>query len=254
MKIISSLKNYRMPHGLHLQFFVAFITLVKKFEVLIPKLGVLFDMLQEYVEKEDTSYKVVRKSDISEQKAEKDRLRDDIVVAIKNMLKSFLFHFDERVRDAAKRVKIIFDNYNKPTPIIKLPYDAETIAINNFIQELENKYAADIQLLGLTDWINELTVRNAAFEQLTISYNEQLSEKTPLRPKETRQATDDAYKDIITVIEGTVVLEMKEKGLKDITESEYYPFISELNNLITHYNIQIARHIGRLLAEKEKEK
>jgi hypothetical protein len=241
-----------MSNGLHLQFFVALVDLIKKFPFIASKIGVLFDILRECIEKEDISYKVIRKSNISELKAEKDRSRDDIVVAIKNMLKSVLLHFDEKVRDAARRLKIVFDTYDKPTPIIKLPYDAETIAINNLVHDFENKYAADIQLTGLTEWVRELAVRNNDFIQLTVSYNEQLSEKTPLRPKETRQATDDAYKDIVTAIEGLIVLEMKEKSLKDETLSEYYPFVVELNNLITHYNNQIAQHLGRIHAEKEK--
>jgi hypothetical protein len=253
MKRITKIRNYQMSHGLHLQFFVALLTLIKKFDFVMQKIGILFNILHECIEKEDLSYKIVHKSDISELKAEKDRSRDDMVAAMKNILKSALLHFDEDVRNAARRLKIVFDTYDKPTPIIKLPYDVETAAINNLIQEFEDKYASDIQLTGLTDWIKELAVRNKDFEQLALSYNEQLSEKTTLRPKETRQATDNAYKDIITVIEGLIVLEMKEKDLKEETESAYYPFVSELNNLIAHYNIQVAQHLGRLEAKKEKE-
>jgi hypothetical protein len=254
MKRVIKIRNYQMLHGSHLQFFVTFVALVKKFGFIMQKIGVLFDILCACVEKEDISYKVIHKSSISELKTEKDRARDDIVAAIKNILKSMLLHFDENVREAAKRLKIVLDTYDKPTPIIKLPYDIETAAINNLLQEFENKYAADVQLTGLTEWVKELTVRNKDFEQLTMSYNEQVTEKTTLRPKETRQATDDAYKDIITAIEGLMVLEIKEKNLKEDSESEYYPFVSELNNLIIHYNNQVAQHLGRIHAEKEKEK
>ncbi|MDR2408508.1 MAG: DUF6261 family protein [Bacteroidales bacterium] len=254
MKKIIKVRIYQMSNGLHLQFFIALVDLIMKFEFIMQKIGVLLNILRACVEREDISYKVVRKSDLSELKADKDRARDDIVAAIKNMLKSLLLHFDENAREAARRIKIVFDAYDKPTPIINLPYDVETVAINNLVQELENKYADDIQLTGLTDWVKELAVRNNDFDLLTKSYNEQLAEKTTLRPKETRQATDNAYKDIVTAIEGFIVMEMKENNLKDETESEYYPFLSELNNLITHYNNQLAQHLGRLEAKNKKEK
>lgn len=254
MKKINTIRSYQMTHGLHLQFFVALIILIKKFEFITLKIGVLLDLLRACVEKEDLSYKIVHKSDISKLKAEKDQSRDDMVAGIKNALKAALYHFDKNVREAARRLKIVFDHYDKPKPIIDLPYDIETVTIKNLVQEFENKYAADIQLTGLTEWIKELNVRNNDFEQLSLSYNKQLSEKVTLRPKETRLETDNTYKDIITVIEGLIILELNEKALKDETESEYYPFVKELNVLIAHYNDQVARHLGRIHAEKEKEK
>jgi hypothetical protein len=245
MKRITKIKNYLMPNDLHLQFFTAFLAMVTRYDLIIRKLGILLDTLRTCVEKEEISYKVIRKSDLSELKAESDRRRDDIVAGIKNLLKSLLYHFDENVRKAVRRLKILFDTYDKPTPIINLPYDAETAAINNMIQELEGKYADDVEIAGLTSWLKELAIRNKVFEQLAADHNIELSEKTPFRPKDTRQETDQAYKIIVTALDGLVALE---------GETEYAPFLSELNTLIKHYNDQVAQHLGHLQAEKEREK
>jgi hypothetical protein len=78
-----------------------------------------------------------------------------------------------------------------------------------------------------------------------MDYNEKLSGKTPLRPKDARRETDEAYKNMIETLDGLIHLE----GIE-----EYAGFVSELNILIKHYNDQVALHLGRIQAAKEREK
>jgi hypothetical protein len=250
---IEKTKNYQYTNALHLQFFIALVTLIKKFGVNILKIGALFDKICSAIEKEESAYKVIRKSDISNLKAESDHVRDDIVVGIKKLLESALHHFDAAIREAAYRLKIVFDTYDNPTPLIHLSYDAETLSINNMLQEWENKYMADLEILGLITWVKELRDRNNAFDELTKRYSEQLAEKTPLRPKEVRRETDELYKQIILVINANIIMETEEnENVKNDGESAFAPFVNELNVLIKHYNDLLAQHLGRLEAKKEK--
>jgi hypothetical protein len=243
---IEKVRNYLMPNDLHLQFFVALIYLIKKFNPAALKINVLFDLLCACIEKEDTCYKVVRKSDFSRLKEESDHARDDIVAGIKNHLKSRHKHFDLAVCEATNRLMIVFDNYDNPTPLIHLPYDAETIAINNMLQELESeKHASDVDITGLGEWLIELRSRNNAFNQLVIAYNEQQSEKPLFRPKNARKETDEVYKNIVYVINALMIME---------GEEAYSPFVIELNTLVKHYNDLLMQHLGRVHAKKEKEK
>jgi hypothetical protein len=170
-------------------------------------------------------------------------VRDAIFIGIKDVIKSMLRHFDANVRAAAQRIKIVIDTYNNPDPLIDLPYDAETVAINNFLQELDSNYAADMLLTGLQAWIEELRARNNAFEELTREYNEQQAGKPSFSLKDARADTDKAYKDIIAAINGLLILD---------DESSYEPFVAELNTLIKHYNDLIAQHQGRLEASRVK--
>jgi hypothetical protein len=245
MKHIQEVRNYQLPNVLHLQFFVALIGLIRKSDFVQSKIGKLYDRLCLCVEKEDRCYKIIRKSNLSALKAESDHARDDIVAGIRNVLRFSLQHFDIKVREAAHRLEIVFDTYNKPTRMIDLPSDAETVAIKNMLQVFEDKYASDIEIVGLKKWLGELRFRNNAFDQLATNDNEQQAEKPDFDYKEVRHETDAVYKDILLVLNGLMAME---------GETEYLSFVHELNSWVKHYNDLLVRHLGLVDTEKEREK
>jgi hypothetical protein len=253
--IIEKAKNYQFTNALHLQFFIALLILIRKFGANVLKISSLFEKICKSVEQEESGYKIIYKSDLSHLKAESDHARDKILSGIKKLLESALLHYDAAIYEAAYRLQIVFDAFDRPTTIINLPYDAETVSINNLIQEWESKYMSDLEITGLVPWVQELRKRNDAFDELTKRYSEQLAEKPSLRPKETRRKTDELYKQIILVINANIVVEKEEQEEKGIDEESIYaPFVNELNVLIKHYNDLLAQHLGRLEAKKEKEK
>jgi hypothetical protein len=238
---INNVKSYLLSNALHLQFFIAVVGLVKKFAQNLRKITAQSEALEACVDNEDLYYKIIRKSNISIVKEEGDKARDKMIVGIKSAIKTALFHFDDKIREAATRIKIVFDAYNSPQPLTKLHYDAETVAVNNLLQELDGKYAADVQITGLSQWIEELRVRNKAFEELAKEYNEEQAEKPSIRPKEARNNTDKAYNDIVAAVNGLLIID---------GETDYVNFVTELNTLIKHYNDIIAQHRGRIKSEK----
>jgi hypothetical protein len=244
MKLINIHRNH-LTNALHLQFILEVIKLIKKFNSVLLKIPVLFDILCKCAEKEDLCHKIIHKSNLSKLKMEIDHARGTLVLGIKDELKATRRHFDEDVQEAGRRLKIVFDRYNKPISLVNQPYDAETAGINNLIKELEEKHAEDIKLIGLTPWLEKLRTRNEEFEQLANAYTEQKAEKPFFQPKEARRETDEAYKKIVYAINGLLVLE---------DETEYTAFVNELNILIKHYNDTLAQHLGRIHAGKEKAK
>jgi hypothetical protein len=244
MKLVNIHKNH-LTNSLHLQFVIDVIKLIRKFNPVLLKIPKLFDKLCTCAEKEELCYKIIHKSNISKTKMEIDHARDTLVLGIKDELKAGRRHFDEKVREAAYRLKIVFDTYNKPISLANQPYDAETVGIYNFIKELVEKHYEDVKLVGLMPWLEKLRSLNEEFEQLTNAYTEQKAEKPLFQPKEARRETDEAYKKIVYAINGLIVLE---------DETEYTAFVNELNVLIKHYNDSLARHLGRIRAGKEEEK
>jgi hypothetical protein len=239
------IKRYLLTHSLHLGFVTAALALLNASEFIRKKIGVLYDQFAECVRIEDLCYKIISKSDLSSLKAEQDHLRDIIVSCIKRLIKTFLLHYNLNMSAAARRLKIVIDTFDKDTPIINQLYDAETVTIRNLIKILREQYAADIELLGLTDWLKELEIRNETFDSLAKDYNEELAKKNASRSKEVRQNTDEAYDHIIEALSGLIRLE----GI-----GEYESFVDELNELVWHYNTRVAQHLGSLHAKKEKEK
>jgi hypothetical protein len=237
---LGNIKSYLLSNALHLQFVIAVMNLIKKFVHVLSKITAQSEILQVSIDKEDLCYKVIRKSDLSAEKEECDQARDTIITGVKDAVKSSLRHFDAGIRAAAQRIQIVLDTYDNPVSLAKLSYDAETVAVNNLLQEFDGKYAADVQITGLTAWVEELRRLNKKFEQLADAYNEQQAEKPSARLKDVRKETDKAYQDIITVINGLIIME---------GEVNYAPFVNELNTLIKHYNDLIAQHQGRLHEE-----
>jgi hypothetical protein len=194
--------------------------------------------------KEESCYKIVRKSDLSRMKEEMDKARDTVIIGVKHMIKAGIRHFDKDIREASQRLKIVFDTYDKPIPIIHLQYDAETATINNLLQELNNKYAADMQKIGITSWMTELQAKNNEFDHLVKSYLGEESEKSPFHLADMRKETDKVYHDIVAYINALVLIDK---------ETSYDQFITEMNTLIKHYNDVFAQHQGRLNSTIENE-
>jgi hypothetical protein len=242
---IENLKTYLLSNAWHLQFMIAVMALLRKSgQNILGKIGTQYEILRACIEKEDRCFKVIRKSNYSALKDDKDHSRNTLIIGFKDAVKSALRHFDADVREAAQRIKIVFDTYNRPTLLTNLPYDAATIAVSNMLQEFEGKYAADIQTTKLAEWIIELRACNNAFDALAVAYNEEQAEKPPFNAKEVRKETDRAFQDMITIISALILMD---------SEREYVTFLTELNALIKHYNDLLAQHLGRIHARKEKE-
>ena len=60
--------------------------------------------------------------------------------------------------------------------------------------------------------------------------------------KESRKGVDLAYKDIVKRITAWIEIE---------SETDWRPFVNELNALITHYHDILAQHLGRVHGKKQ---
>jgi hypothetical protein len=238
---IDSINSQHLTHALHLQFANETKSKIEKFGTATLKIVPQYETFCASIAKEDLCYKVIRKSDLSEAKENADQARDAVIKGINEAVRTALRHFDPVVTEAAKRLKIVMDTYNSPKPLTTLPYDAETAAIVNLLQELEGKYAVDVQTTGLTAWVAKLHERNDTFDRLAKEYIEQQAAKPPYRMKDVRNETDDAYRKIVLVINALIVME---------SETTYAPFVAEQNELIKHYSDLIAQHLGRNKAKK----
>jgi hypothetical protein len=232
------------PHSLHFPFVSEMEALFLKHDTnalnIVPQATKFSSLLVQ----ESECYKIVRKSNYSDLKEEVDNERDSILIAIKDAIKISLRHYSLEVKEAAKKIKIVFDTYNRPVFMAHQSYDAETTSIENFLRDLNNNYSEEVKITGLTEWLTELGTLNNRFAQLVKDSREQGAKKTNLRMVEVRRNIDRAWKDIILLIKGDIVR---------YGEENYVDFAADWNELVKHYNDVWAQEQGRKKAKEEKE-
>jgi len=208
--------------------------------------GVL-DVEKEYAEfkksfaTEDDSFKIVRKSAVTKDISEADAHRDVVFSGFRTQVKGQKNHFDGLVAAAAYRVTVLLDSYGN---LALETLDKETADIINLVQELKGKYSADIQLLGLTEWVNELEIRNQEFSTLMSQRFSEASEKATLVSlRIARGDTDVKCRAIVGRINAGIIFNGPEK---------YEAFVRDINVRFERYNNAIAQRKGRAKAKANK--
>ena len=137
------------------------------------------------------------------------------------------------MREAAKRVKVIFDTYGNLVP---KPDDEESGLISSLIEDLRIKVPADIATIQLIDWIAELERLNNAFIALEATRNSEEAKKSELRMKNVRVVVDAAYNKIVKRINALIIV---------TGEAPYAEFVKELNARIGRAQDSIALSKGQ---------
>lgn len=214
------------------QFYTEFKGVVEQYTPQTLEIEKLFtDFLTLYANA-DEALEIIRKSATTEQIAEADNVRDSVFRGFSDAVKSAGNHFDNSKREAAKRLKIIFDQFGN---IARKPYDEETASIYNFLQEINAK-SADVTSLGLSDWVTQLDAENKAFEALMKNRYDENASKTALRMKDVRIETDRCYRDILDRIDALILINGEEK---------YAPFVKDMAVRVDRFENLLAQRKGR---------
>jgi len=220
---IQNLHTHGMRNDSHFQFHTEFKDLVAKNGAEALKIGQQFQSYIPLYDRVDTALKKINKSILTEQIQEADKARDEIWGGIIDMNNAALKHFSPETREAAKKLKILFDTYGN---IAKKPLNEQTSATYNILQELEGKYAADVQTVGISQWVAELKARNNAFSDLVKERFDESALKTDIVLKVARAELDKVYRTIAERINALVIVE---------GAAAYETFIRTLNVIVKKY-------------------
>jgi hypothetical protein len=215
--------------------------LITRFTVEALKLQRYYPAYAQALAEENEALNIVRKSTFTGPIAQADHTRDTTTEGLEDMINASLRHFRANVREAARRLKIVFDSFEGLTT---KPYDQQTTATLKLIELLETKYAADVATLRLGDWVNELKENNQAVVALVGERYTDESEKSPLKMKPARKALDAAYRNVVKLIDALMFVEGPEA---------YEAFVVELNQRIEKYNTRLSQRDGRNQKDDEPE-
>ena len=230
---IASLYLHNQRNAAHYQFQTDFNDFVIKYTP--QALGIVEDYAayQPLLQDEGVALVAITKSATTEEIDGADKNRDFTFRGTADKVTNSLNHFDPQVREAARRVKIIFDTYGNLAP---KPDDEESGLISSLIDDLRTKVPADIATIQLIDWIAELERLNNAFIALEATRNSEEANRTELRMKHVRVDVDAAYNKIIKRINALIIV---------TGEGPYAAFVKELNARIARAQDSIALSKGQ---------
>ncbi|GBU24898.1 hypothetical protein R83H12_01533 [Fibrobacteria bacterium R8-3-H12] len=231
MTKISKIQPLHLRNDAHFQFHTEFKDLVAQHNPETLKITPLFEAYLPLYGRVDEALKKIVKSEYTAKIHEADKARDEIWAGMAEMNDAALKHFNPATREAAGRLKIVFDTYGN---VANKPLNEETSAIYNILQELQGKYAADMDAVGITQWATELQTRNAAFETLVKErFDETAARTTDIVMKQARAQLDEAYRGIVELVNALAVVE----GV-----AAYEAFIKTLNAVIAKYAVKHHHH------------
>jgi hypothetical protein len=224
------LKNLRNAE--HFQYQTEFKTQVENSTATALGIETQFHNFQSIYTGESEALVYISKNSQTDILGESDSYRDRIFRGFCDTARAACNHFIPEKAEAAKKLTIIFDTYGNLT--IEA-YDEETAKITSLVNDLQVNHSAEINLLGVADWVDELKASNIGFEDIkNTRYNEETS-KTTLRMKQVRIETDKMYQDMINRINAQILLN---------GESNYKDFVIAINQRIENVRLVLAKRKG----------
>jgi len=230
---IDSFYRKNLRNDEHFQFHTEFRDLVAANGAESLKIAAHFAIYEPALEREDEGLKRIVKSVYTEKIRDADKARDETYSGMVEISAASLKHYVPEVREAAKKLKILFDTYGN---VSAKPLNEQTSAVHNILQELKGEYLSAAQTVGINGWVYELEARNNAFETLVKGRFSEAASKTGVVVKVAREEVDAAYDTIVDRLNALVIVE---------GEEAYAAFIRTLNTVIAKYAAVLNARLGK---------
>jgi hypothetical protein len=187
-------------------------------------------------EAEKSVLNLVQKNTYTERLIAADEARDKPIRGFFKVVKGMLNHFNPNVEQAAYNINIINQSFAE---ITYLSNEKQTAAVDSFLAALRAKNA-DIETLGLKDWVTEIETTQNVFVTVVKSRNEEDDAKPMYNMKAARNETDVTYRALVDRINAFITIEGNAK---------YANFVTKLNGRIDQFERAMAQRSGRAKAE-----
>lgn len=231
MKKFKSLLFRILPNAAHFNYFSQVsIHLSAAGSAVLAALGDLTAQLNMWLNKETALMEWVKKSILTGQIAEADHRVDQALVALNAQVHAMEYNPVPAKAEAAHGLKIMLKNYGS---VYSKPYEEQEGDVRAILLQLRGAYSADVTLLGLSAYVDELDV---AFEE----FRQQLAQrdtKSLQKPDETfptvRRGIEAVYHRMVTLVDAGAALN---------TSPDFAALIDKLNPEIERLNAEFHRH------------
>ncbi|MDR2981082.1 MAG: DUF6261 family protein [Puniceicoccales bacterium] len=190
----------------------------------------------------DVAMEVVRRSVYTGQMRVADQQRKSAYRRLRVAAFEFTKEDDPNKRLAAERIANIIRHYGN---FATGPRAERTYALTNMLQDLREKCAVDLQLLGLAAWVGELEAKNLAYKELKSQRHTEKSEVPVMKVPEARLEVDASY--------AVIVKQLAAHHAWKPDDDNCATLIAKLNNRVDYYNNLLAQRRGVSAARKARQ-
>ena len=185
------------------------------------------DALKAAFNEENRYFALSKKSASTDEILAADADRDTLYSAYYRSVKSFLRVSSSDLHTAAKTLwQSLVDYGIKPS----MQLERETGAIQNLLEDCEQKYSAEVAKLGLQTVLASLKTANAKVSELLYSRTTEQSKQVAGALRKARQQSDEAFKQVRKVANAMATL-----GSAEVLK----PFADFVNQLIKRYEDEV---------------
>ncbi len=146
---------------------------------------------------EDDCYKIITRSELSDQIREADQVRDNTYIGLRTMIEALQRVGTAQQKESATRVLLAMKDYGIRTDA---RYEVESTNIAQLIQQLEGALSTDCTTLGLTALVSQLKTENQTVIDLISQRNEEQAGVDPSALRTARQQSDAVYTEAVMII------------------------------------------------------
>lgn len=184
------------------------------------------------IQKEDAALKLSNKSLTTDDIVAADKEQDKLLGKYKKAVKSYL---DFPNADIAKAAKVLNQHLTDYSIKTTWQIDKEAGMVKNLVNDLKDKYATEVETLGLSVFVTELTRANSTLiELLNLRTEERMTQEIGAM-KAARAEVDNAYRTLILIVNAYMVVEGEEK---------YSDFALFMNALIKEFKQNVLGQSG----------
>lgn len=222
-KQIEEIGVQRMRNGAHYTFVTNILSRAKGDAKVTAKAATYVTALEQAVAVEDECLKLSQKSLKTDTLAQADRERDSVYNSYK---RAVLNYSAISVGDMAGAAEVLRQHIRDYRINTRDQLDQETGMLMNFISDLEDKYATQVETLGLTKFVARMKEANERVREVTLERdNERLGRQVGAM-KAAREKTDEAYADLVMMVNALSVVN---------GDADYAPFIDYANLQVTQF-------------------
>lgn len=223
MKQIDTIQLDRLNNGAHFTFHSNTLARAKADTVIAEKCLKFITPYETNINGEDDALKVSQKSLTTDDIVSADNLRDSLYRSYRKAVKGMTGFPVATIAEAAKVLAQHIKDYGIDP---KMQLDKETGLLTNFCADLKGKYAEQAATLGLTEVVTQLSDANQQVNTLIEQRDNEYAARTVGAMKTARAATDEAYRQLIQVVNALVLID---------GEENYANFIDLQNAVILRY-------------------